>query len=287
MRAILVPTADRPECRALLATAFRLGAQLGADVLGRHFRPVPLEPGNWDMADLWTMSRRGAWVVPIGEEAERAAAAAERLFRAYADDAGYPVTDAPGSRERPHASWRALDGAPHELMSAVGGASDLIVVSRPAEHGGEKAWMVLISALLDSLRPVLVLPHRGEAAPVRRIAIAWNAGRTETLAVHASLPLLEAAEDVVLITVGGGRRNRGPTSEEMCEWLARHGVAARTKRVERGDEGPALVEAARAENADTLLAGAYTRGRLREMVLGGVTEYLVTKTSFPVLLMHA
>ena len=110
---------------------------------------------------------------------------------------------------------------------------------------------------------------------------------TETLAVHASLPLLEAAEDVVLITVGGGRRNRGPTSEEMCEWLARHGVAARTKRVERGDEGPALVEAARAENADTLLAGAYTRGRLREMVLGGVTEYLVTKTSFPVLLMHA
>src|SRR5690606_34975001 len=174
-----------------------------------------------------------------------------------------------------------------ERLAPGGGASGLLVDSRPAEPGSEKACLVLLSALLDSLRPVLVLPHRGEAAPVRRIAIAWNAGRTETLAVHASLPLLEAAEDVVLITVGGGRRNRGPTSEEMCEWLARHGVAARTKRVERGDEGPALVEAARAENADTLLAGAYTRGRLREMVLGGVTEYLVTKTSFPVLLMHA
>src|SRR5690606_22765839 len=206
MRAVLVPTAARPECRALLATAFRLAARLGADVLGRHFRPLPLEPGDWDMADLWTMNQRAAWAVPIGAEAERAAEAAERLFRSYADDAGYPISDAPGSRARPHASWQALDGAPFELMPAVGGASDLIVVSRASERGGEKAWIVLMSALLDSLRPVLVLPHQGEPPPVRRIAIAWNAGRTETLAVHAALPLLKAAEDVVLLTVGASRK---------------------------------------------------------------------------------
>src|SRR5690606_13799083 len=203
---ILVPTADRPECRALLSTAFRLGVRLGADVLGRHFRPVPLEPGDWDMADLWSMNQRAAWAMPIAEEADRAADAAEQLFRSYADGAGYPVSVAAGTPDRPHASFQALDGAPFELMSAVGGASDLIVVSRAAERGGEKAWIVLMSALLDSLRPVLVLPHQGEPPPVRRIAIAWNAGRTETLAVHAALPLLKAAEDVVLLTVGASRK---------------------------------------------------------------------------------
>lgn len=286
MRAILVPTADRPECKALLESTFDLAKRLRSDVLGRHFRPVPLEPGDWDMADLWTMNQRSAWALPAGEEAQRAAQAAERLFRSYAEQAGYPVSAEPGSSERPHASWAALDGSPPDLMGATGGASDLIVVSRAPERGGEKAWTVLMSALLDSLRPVLVLPQESKPIAARRIAVAWNAGRTETLALHAALPLVKAADDVVLLTVGEGKRHRGPTSDDMRRWLARHGVSARAKRIERADEGRALVESAQTEGADVLLAGAYTRGRLREMVFGGVTEYLITKTQFPVLLMH-
>lgn len=287
MRSILVPTADRPECREALATAFELGARLGADVLGRHFRLGPLEPGNWDMVDLWTMNQRGTWPVMADADAVRAAEAAAQLFRTAAEQAGYPVVAEPGSRERPHASWEALDGSPPELMPAIGGSSDLLVVSRPPPRGGDKAWIVMMSALLDSLRPVLVLPQQGQRTTARRIAIAWNGGRTETLAVHAALPLVKAAEDVVLLTVAGGKRNRGPTSDDMSRWLARHGVSARIRHIERGDEGPALVETAEAEGADVLLAGAYTRGRLRQMVFGGVTELLVTKTQFPVVLMHS
>lgn len=287
MRSILVPTADRPECRDALATAFELGKRLGADVLGRHFRPGPLEPGNWDMVDLWTMNQRGAWPVIGDGDAIRAADAAEKLFQASAHQAGYPVVTEPGSRERPHASWEALDGSPPELMPAIGGSSDLLVVSRPPQRGGDKAWIVMMSALLDSLRPVFVLPQQRQDTTARRIAVAWNGGRTETLAIHAALPLVKAADDVVLLTVAGGKRNRGPSSDDMSRWLARHGVSARTRHIEGGDEGPALVEAAEAEGAEALLAGAYTRGRLRQMVFGGVTEFLVTKTQFPVVLMHS
>lgn len=287
MRAILVPVADRPECHAALRIAFDLATRLGADVLGCHFQATPIEPGNWDLADLWTMHPRRAWPVPNADAGERAAQAAKRLFESQATAAGLTVSTEPGSKERPHASWETIVGAPLDVMPAVGGSSDLIVVSRAPEHGGEKAWIVLTSALLDSLRPVLVLPQSPSGTIGRRIAIAWNRGRTETLALHAALPLVKAADDAVLLTVGRNTRGRGPDAEQIRRWLARHGVDARTKHIDSADEGAALVEHARAEGADVLLAGAYTRGRFREMVFGGVTEYLISKTDMPVVLMHA
>lgn len=287
MRAILVPVADRPECREALQTTFELAARLGADVLGCHFRPEPIEPGNWDLADLWTMHQRRVWPIPDDEAVERAAQAAKRLFESLAEGAGFVVSSEPGTAERPHACWEAISGSPLDLMPAVGGSSDLVVVSRAPEHGGEKAWIVLTSALLESLRPVLVLPQAASGMQGRRIAIAWNRGRTETLALHSALPLVKAADDVVLLTVGRKTRGRGPTSEQIRRWLRRHGVDARAKQIDRTDEGAALVEHARAEGADLLLAGAYTRGRFRGMVFGGVTEYLLTKTDMPIVLMHA
>ena len=287
MRAILVPVADRPECHAALDTAFDVATRLGADVLGCHFRAVPIEPGNWDLADLWTMQPRRAWPVLDEATAARAADAAKRLFESKAAAAGFPLSAEPGTAARPHACWEAIVGTPLDLMPAIGGSSDLIVVSRAPEHDGEKAWIVLTSALLDSLRPVLVLPQSPSGPIGRRIAIAWNRGRTETLALHAALPIVKAADDVVLITVGSRARGRGPTAEQIRRWLARHGVDARTKQVAAADEGAALVEHARVEGADVLVAGAYTRGRFMEMVFGGVTEYLLAKTDMPVLLMHA
>lgn len=287
MRAILVPVADRPECHAALKTAFELAARLGADVLGCHFRPTAIEPGNWDMADLWTMNQRRTWPVPDDEAAGRLAEAAKRLFESLAGKAGLPLSEEPGTPERPHACWEAVTGSPPDVMPAIGGMSDLIVVSRAAEHGGEKAWIVLTSALLESLCPVLVLPQGPSGMSARRIAIGWNRGRTETLALHAALPLVKSADDVVLLTVDNSGKKRGSTSEQIQRWLGRHGVDARVKRIDRVDEGAALVDSARAEGADVLLAGAYTRGRFREMMFGGVTEYLITKTEMPVVLMHA
>ena len=62
-----------------------------------------------------------------------------------------------------------------------GPINDLLVVSRPQHAGSRKASLVLMSALLDSGLPVLLLPPRKIAAPGRHIAIAWNRGMQEAL----------------------------------------------------------------------------------------------------------
>lgn len=286
MRSILVPVADRPECQAALRAVFDLARRLGADVVGAHFRAAPLEPGNWNMADLWAMNQR-AWPLPDKDIVERDAAGARNLFEAIAADRGFTSSRAPGTSSAPAARFAMLTGSPPDLMPSIGGTSDMIVVSRAPARGGEKAWIMLTSALLDSLRPVLVLPQAGRSVMAKRIAVAWNRGRMETLALHAALPLVKRADDVIVITAGDSGRYRGPSADDVVQFLATHGVAARALSVARNDEAPALVETAEAEGADVLLAGAYTRGRLREMVFGGVTEYLLSQTEFPVLMMHA
>jgi len=50
--------------------------------------------------------------------------------------------------------------------------------------------------------------------------------------------------------------------------------------------GKALEQAADDQKADLLLCGAYTRGRIREMIIGGVTEYLINKSERPIVMLH-
>ncbi|MFK8029068.1 MAG: universal stress protein [Gammaproteobacteria bacterium] len=39
-------------------------------------------------------------------------------------------------------------------------------------------------------------------------------------------------------------------------------------------------------NSDLLVMGAYSRSRLRQRIFGGVTEYMLTRASIPVLMLQ-
>ena len=39
--------------------------------------------------------------------------------------------------------------------------------------------------------------------------------------------------------------------------------------------------------SDLLLMGAYSRARFRELVFGGMTEYMLTAAKLPVIMQHA
>jgi len=78
----------------------------------------------------------------------------------------------------------------------MGPVSDLLVVSRPQGRRGRVARLFMLAALLDSSRPVLVLPQRGAPAIGQRISIAWNQSAEAARVVAAALPLIQRAEEV-------------------------------------------------------------------------------------------
>ncbi|MEZ5785993.1 MAG: universal stress protein [Xanthobacteraceae bacterium] len=50
--------------------------------------------------------------------------------------------------------------------------------------------------------------------------------------------------------------------------------------------GPMILERAQALGCDLIIKGAYTQSRLRQLIFGGTTRYLLTHAELPVLTAH-
>lgn len=289
MRSIAIPVADRSECEFALDVALTLGSSLGSDVVGYHMRPSQLDLHNApiDMGSLWAAGGLSPAAWPVDEEKAiaRHAEQTRKLFTTASEKHGYELANRHGTQEKPKAVYMEMRGTPDQLIPVYGPANDLLVVSRPAKKGAVKAWMVMMTALLDSTAPVLILPQKKTGTSFRRLAIAWNNGATEALLVRSVMPLLQQADEILFITAGKSQRN-GPSARQMINYLKSWGLKAKEKKVDDKTPGKAIEKASKEFKADVLLSGAYTRGRMREMVFGGVTEYLVTGTNMPVLMLH-
>ena len=275
MRVILVPVADRPECARALDVAFDMGKRLGASVSGCHMRPH-----RYSEVSLSSAFADKAW---RRKSTKKAPAAAKSLYERLADRHGYDVVRR--GREEPAALWSEKVGSPDILMGIHGPVSDLVVVSRPKKAGGV-ADMFLNAALLESTRPVLILPATTRRRIGKHVVIGWNQSAEVARTVSAAMPVLQAANSVTIVTCGAEDR-AGPKSSHLAEYLHHWGVDTRHiekpgKRIE-----PELLDAYKKAGGDLLVAGAYSRSRWREKVFGGTTEYLLRKARVPVLMQHS
>jgi nucleotide-binding universal stress UspA family protein len=121
----------------------------------------------------------------------------------------------------------------------------------------------------------------------RSIAIAWN-GSTETArAVSLAMPLLRAATKVTVLTVRGGTVP-GPSGEQIARTLRINGMPAQALDVDNEGRavGEVILATAKDLGADLLVKGAYTQSRLRQMIFGGPTRYLLERSTIPMLMAH-
>jgi nucleotide-binding universal stress UspA family protein len=144
-------------------------------------------------------------------------------------------------------------------------------------------------ALFARASPMLLMPDiGGDTLQARRIVIAWNGSGEAAQAVKAALPLLAQASAVrVLDGERGGLPGISPPPLPLRGWFARHGIEAQWQPFPaEHDEGPALLAAARAFDADLLVMGAWGRSRLSELAMGGVTRWMLRNASLPLFLAH-
>lgn len=281
MRSIGIPVADRPECVIALDVAFNLAQTLNADINGYHIVPNRRVSKSLDLQNL----QPDAWPDITEVEAKAAAESARKLFESMAETYEYKVANKHGTANAPHAVFKDKSGSPEKLIPLFGPVNDMLVVSRPKSKGNNKAAIIMMSALMHTATPVMVLPQKKIKPNMKRIAIAWNNGRAEGLLTRAMVPVLQAAEDVVFITEGKDHHD-GPTAKDMMSFLSAYGIKPRLKRLTAKNTAESLVSAAKAEKADIMLCGAYSRGRTRQLLFGGVTQHLLTKTDFPIVLLH-
>lgn len=171
--------------------------------------------------------------------------------------------------------------------------ADLVVVSQtdpdePAPGGRDDLPEYM---LLNSVRPLLVLPYAGRWEHAgNNVLLAWDGGMEATRAVTAALPLLQTAARVTVVVFNAharwGTHGEQPGAD-LALYLSRHGVRVEVSAQTTGlDTGNALLSLAADTGADLLVMGGYGHARFREMLLGGVTATILREMTLPVLLAH-
>lgn len=115
--------------------------------------------------------------------------------------------------------------------------------------------------------------------------IAWNGLSNSAAALGSVMPFLRGAEAVRILASPEYFR-RGPTASEVADYIAHHGVTADIVQFSAIDRevGAGLLGAAQDFRADLMSMGAYSSSRLRELILGGVTRYVLENANLPVLM---
>jgi nucleotide-binding universal stress UspA family protein len=108
--------------------------------------------------------------------------------------------------------------------------ADLSILGQPEGDGARVPDDFAAQVLLQSGRPVLLVPSSGHFEDVgRRVLVSWNGSREATRALNDALPILEGAEKVLVLAAQSppmpSSRPEGKAYPDIVRHLASHGIA--------------------------------------------------------------
>ncbi|KZB62969.1 universal stress protein UspA [Thalassospira lucentensis] len=147
-------------------------------------------------------------------------------------------------------------------------------------------------AILTAGTPVLVVPYAGRFETIgERVMVAWKPYREAVRAVNDGMAFLENAKSALVLCADpnkGARDSIPVPGVDIGSRLERHGVNVRKENMNASgiSVGDLLLSRAADESIDLIVCGAYGRPRLRELMMGGVTQHLLRHMTVPVLMSH-
>jgi nucleotide-binding universal stress UspA family protein len=151
--------------------------------------------------------------------------------------------------------------------------------------------MILQELLLQSGKPILLLPAAGLEGRPRRLAVGWDGMRGATRALDCASMLCAPDAEVDLISVLPLTASPAlrTSDDDMCARLharklrARHSLA----RSEHASVAATLLAHAVAGNADLIILGGFGHSPIRESLFGGVTDEIIrNRHTTPILIVH-
>jgi nucleotide-binding universal stress UspA family protein len=275
LRDILVHIDDTPQCDRRFKLALKLARKNDAELFALFTRAD---------ANLMGISTQ---VEKNRKQYKKMADAAHKQFQKQADKdsvslnwqtAPYPASD-------DEVTNQLLYYTQHMDIAIVGQHDPANAISSVPPDLAERL-------VLESGRPVLVIPHAGEFKSVgKRVMVAWNTGRESVRALNDALPLMQGAKKVHILAIDPrrkGKRHGSVPSADIAGHLHRHGIKAQAEYINtKGmDASNTLLSLAADESIDLLVMGAYGHHPFRELILGGMTRDILRHMTVPVLMSH-
>lgn len=182
--------------------------------------------------------------------------------------------------------WQMFDGTTSDALINAARLADVLVMSldEAGASGPARAWVS--DVVTASRTPVLAVPVSTKSLSFDRAMVAYDGGFEAANALRASLPMLLAASQVRISEIEIVPEEFPVT--DAATYLSRHGISAEIAVAAKGDQSveERLLAEAGAWQPDFLVMGAYSHGRWRETLFGGVTRFMLGELGIPVLLAH-
>ncbi len=284
IKTILLPLGEKDRDDALLDAALAVTKRFNA-----HLDVLHVEPDKEASLPYATLGLSESMRAQLRDAAAQQYADATSALQQIVDKAcvrnGVSMAKRGEHPAKPTADWLVETGSQTELVAQLGRLADLIIVVRPERISPPPK--TIDAALRETGRPVLMLPPHALDSIGRRIVIGWNGSKEAAQAVAAARPILREASTVTVLTTDKRQRRR-PSGDDLLTYLSCHGITASVSVMDTRTRSvpEALLATAGELDADLLVMGGYSRHRLREVIMGGVTRYLLAESDIPVMMVH-
>ena len=187
---------------------------------------------------------------------------------------------------KPSADFLIRSGRRDVLIGKYGRLADLIIVPQPTRITPPPSSFE--AALRESGRPVLMVQRdKVLDVPGKRLAIGWNSSKEAAQAISSMINNLKRA-DKVYVLCSENRMQQPINGDEACTYLRCQGVTAETAVFDTKKQSPgeALLATSRELECDRLIVGGYSRPKIRDIIMGGVTGHLLKHADLPVIFVH-
>lgn len=286
VKKILVPVQGTALVDTTLTTAYLLSQSYDAHLAVLHIRP--------DKKDIIPLTGEGLSGTMIEEvmniaehEGSKRLKFAHNIFDEFIDRNHIKMINPEAGRAAETgktASFIVETGRENEVATYWSRLSDVTVVAHPDSGENISSSEMLHALLFESGRPVVIAPKEKPTSVGKRICIAWNGSAESAAALHSSLRWMDNAEKIAIL-YSDDYEKRGLDIKDVADYIKFYGVDVELCQM-KGDKntGENMIGACTDFNADLLCMGAYSHPRWKQIILGGVTSYMLDNANLAVLM---
>lgn len=272
--------------QAASQAAVLIAKRVGAGVEGLSIKVDPTEI-MFRLGEGVAASSVDEIIKAAEKNSDEAAARGYATLEAVAKDAGLEMLRSLPQAAAPSVYAHTVQGPTMDVLTAQIGLADLAVFGEPDGDGPIDLAMRIEHTMMHLRRPVLIA--RGNIVPTLgdKVLVPFNGTVEASAALSRAAPILVKARSIEILHLAERAGDAGIAMNAQ-RYLLQYGAASTI--VEQAPSGKGIGEdiAARAAatGADLIVMGAYGRSRLRELVLGGATRYMMHHAPVPVFLAH-
>src|SRR5690606_31203776 len=149
-------------------------------------------------------------------------------------------------------------------------------------HGGRAVQPETI--LRRSGKPVVIVPQDYQVRPFKEEAVvAWDGSASAARALTDAMQILETKKRLDVVSVESREDRISPLADhDIVGHLKRHDINARHVLLQADRRvGRAIMDYCAEHDPDVLVMGAFGRGKLGDLLFGGVSSYVLENQIVP------